>query len=446
MPGISAIGEDPIGEAGVQGTSQTTQKQVSGTTSRVSGPLSMPTNVSFVTAEFDIISKDSASEAATTDQQKILDREGEYWEATLELPRMNRAKFGPWKSFFMKLNGRVQTFKAGDPLEPFPRGSANGTPVVAGPGNAPFVALDGDQDSVDITNVADFDIQDALTVEAWVYPRNLNDSQAIVSKAESAFRDEEWELGINGNGEFFFSIGDGAERTVNSGFTPEATVPYHVAGVFEGDKLRIFVDGEEAAVTDLNTTTSITLAGTDIRIGGRPSGKGWLEGDVSDVRLWETNRTKSEIQNNLAKYLGGGETDLVGYWKLEDGSGLTAKDSTSNDNSGTLKGNARWILTNDRSFVTRGWTADQTGALKEGDNIEVANRLKSLLYDMDVNPVGIGKPTVRPAFRKSVSDGESVITDEPEGEFRLKESNVTWSEEAPYTSKPNEIIIREVTN
>lgn len=446
MPGISAIGEEPIGADSTE-TSDSTTTSGGGTATdkRIEGPLTMPTNVSFVTADFEIKSKDSASESTTTSAQQILDREGEHWEGTLELPRMDREKIGPWKAFFLKLNGRVNTFKVGDPAEKFPRGSANGDPKFAGPGNAPFIALDGDTDAVDISNIAAYDIQNALTVEIWVYPRNLQREQVIFSKAEGAARDEEWELGMDSDAEFYFSIGDGTENKVLSGFKPTATVPYHLAGVFDGSSVKIYVDGVEQGSKSISST-SITLAGTRVRIGGRPSGADWFEGDVSDARIWKEARTKTEIRDNMAQALDGSETNLVGYWKLDDGSTLTATDSTSNGNDGTLKDDANWILSNDKAFVTYGWNANQTNALKEGDNLEVADRLKSIMYDMDVNEAGIAKPEVRPQFRKEVSEGADIITDEPKGEFRVRESNFSWDETAPFTYKPTELLIREVAN
>ena len=35
--------------------------------------------------------------------------------------------------------------------------------------------------------------------------------------------------------------------------------------------------------------------------------------------------------------------DLVGHWKLDDGSGTVAADSSGNGHNGTLQGNPQWI-------------------------------------------------------------------------------------------------------
>jgi len=43
---------------------------------------------------------------------------------------------------------------------------------------------------------------------------------------------------------------------------------------------------------------------------------------------------------NVAK---AAEPDLVGWWRLDDGSGMTAIDSSGNGNDGTLQGNPKWV-------------------------------------------------------------------------------------------------------
>lgn len=35
--------------------------------------------------------------------------------------------------------------------------------------------------------------------------------------------------------------------------------------------------------------------------------------------------------------------ELVGHWKLDDGTGLVAKDSSGNGNDGTLNGGTQWV-------------------------------------------------------------------------------------------------------
>ena len=45
----------------------------------------------------------------------------------------------------------------------------------------------------------------------------------------------------------------------------------------------------------------------------------------------------------LPSVIEAGDPDLLGWWKLDEGSGGTAYDSSGNGNDGTLQGNPRWV-------------------------------------------------------------------------------------------------------
>jgi hypothetical protein len=67
-------------------------------------------------------------------------------------------------------------------------------------------------------------------------------------------------------------------------------------------------------------------------------GSGWksFEGLIDDVRLWSVARTQQEISDNMKVVLGGSEADLVGRWRLNEGVGQLAADSTQMGHHGTL--------------------------------------------------------------------------------------------------------------
>ena len=57
---------------------------------------------------------------------------------------------------------------------------------------------------------------------------------------------------------------------------------------------------------------------------------------MSDVRLWSDVRTQAEIQANKDIILSGNESNLKGYWKLDEGSGSVAFDSSPSGYDGTI--------------------------------------------------------------------------------------------------------------
>ena len=50
---------------------------------------------------------------------------------------------------------------------------------------------------------------------------------------------------------------------------------------------------------------------------------------LSDVRIWSVARTDAEINANKNQRLFGNEAGLAAYWKLNEGTGTSASDSTS---------------------------------------------------------------------------------------------------------------------
>ena len=63
---------------------------------------------------------------------------------------------------------------------------------------------------------------------------------------------------------------------------------------------------------------------------------------VSDYRIWNTVRTRQEIKVYRRVELSGNETGLVGYWKIDEGTGNLVSDYSQYLNSGNING-ATWI-------------------------------------------------------------------------------------------------------
>ena len=60
----------------------------------------------------------------------------ERWKFTMNVRRMSPADAAEAAAFFMRLEGRLNTFRMGDPSCPYPRGRATGHPVLAVAGAA----------------------------------------------------------------------------------------------------------------------------------------------------------------------------------------------------------------------------------------------------------------------------------------------------------------------
>jgi hypothetical protein len=62
------------------------------------------------------------------------------------------------------------------------------------------------------------------------------------------------------------------------------------------------------------------------------------QAEIDNLQIWNRNITQNEIQQYMYCPPLGNETNLVGYWNFEEGSGNTAYDQTLNGNDGTING------------------------------------------------------------------------------------------------------------
>jgi hypothetical protein len=113
---------------------------------------------------------------------------------------------------------------------------------------------------------------------------------------------------------------------------------YHVAGVYDGQMLRLYVNG--VLKTSLGVSGSITQY-PDVLSLARNSY--WPDrlfaGDIAEVRVWSRARSQVEIQQAMFARLTGQEAGLVAQWRLEG----DPADASPNRNSGVQRGSVRWV-------------------------------------------------------------------------------------------------------
>lgn len=96
--------------------------------------LSMPTTPKMRKCRFILRGNTQQFVSPLSRAVQTLELVGSKWLASYELPAMKRAEAEAWLAFLTRLNGRVGRFYAGDPSATTPRGTATGTPLVAGAG------------------------------------------------------------------------------------------------------------------------------------------------------------------------------------------------------------------------------------------------------------------------------------------------------------------------
>jgi hypothetical protein len=160
------------------------------------------------------------------------------------------------------------------------------------------VSLDGVDDVVEIPDRANLRFTSAMTIAAWVKP--ISAAGFIAGKWESP---NSYQLSLSaGKPVFSLTFPNGGSGTLVTVTGPTAlpTTSYsHVAGVYDGTALRLYVNG--AQVATVSRTGSMQSSTALVRVGKLPSGSAF-KGSVDELRLYGVALSATET-NRLANGL-----------------------------------------------------------------------------------------------------------------------------------------------
>ncbi|MFC1620993.1 DUF2341 domain-containing protein, partial [Candidatus Omnitrophota bacterium] len=210
-------------------------------------------------------------------------------------------------------------------------------------------ALDFDMTN-DYVNLGTMDVvaggagDDGITIEAWFKADSFStDDERIISKASSTSEEGHyWMLGVTDTAGVYrlrFRLRTGTTTTtlIATSGDLQAGVWTHAAVTYDGTDMKIHKDGTQVGTVG-KTGTIATSGSVSANIGRNPGTGGdatvW-DGLIREVRIWDIGRTQQQIQDNMSVDLVGNETNLLAYWKLDEGTGQTITDSAGSNN-GTL--------------------------------------------------------------------------------------------------------------
>jgi len=180
-------------------------------------------------------------------------------------------------------------------------GTEVGNPTYSTGLHGQAIGLDGDGDYVNCGNDASFDITGSITLSALIKGTFNSNWDPIISKGFN------WQLTRGMSDEAaFFCIGLGSlSGTTNINDDQW----HHVAGVYNGSRLYLYVDGgldaSDSASGSLNVSTS------NVYIGGSPSQS--FNGLIDDVRIYDRALSADEIRILFS----GPPTNLVNDFNID---------------------------------------------------------------------------------------------------------------------------------
>ncbi|HEY4111578.1 LamG-like jellyroll fold domain-containing protein [Puia sp.] len=204
---------------------------------------------------------------------------------------------------------------------------------------------------VDCGNNSLLNASNIRTMECWVKLNSLATDQEILSRSISGVGIEL--LVYGGNLAFYCMNGTNFAFISYPGSNLTTGVWYHVAVSWDGStpgSLRLYVNG--VSVGTMSTGGSLSGGvgnpgtGTSFRIGqwSDAGATRYLNGTVDEARVWSVTRTAAQIKAGMYGTVSPATTGLIAYYKLNDGSGAAATNSTANPGlNGTLVNSPSWV-------------------------------------------------------------------------------------------------------
>ena len=178
-----------------------------------------------------------------------------------------------------------------------------------------------------------------LTVETWVKPNRFRTWDAMLAFIQDNQTFERgWDLEVRDNNKFGFSLTTGTTLTyleTSNSFNENEW--YHVAGVFDGASMKIYVNGILENTSNAQAG-NINYADSWLSIGMYKDDNetNAFDGSLDEVRIWSVARSESEIRSTMCRKLIGNETGLYAYWRLDESVASIAYDASNNNHNGVL--------------------------------------------------------------------------------------------------------------
>jgi len=249
--------------------------------------------------------------------------------------------------------------------------------------------FDGDNDYIDLGDDTSLDITSAITISCWIKPMEVGATSFLVGRDDGTNRN--YYLTVNTDNNINWNCNGVSDTQVRSTTAFTSGTWYHIAGVYDGANMIIYVNGV-AEDTDASTG-SIDNDDVSFTIGAREAGADrFFKGYIANVGLWSRALSLEEINSIMRKnysQLGSVEkTSLVSWWALDNtelGTNLVSNGDFSNGATGWTDIGTGWDLTGGNA------TSDntQSGSSKIRQSVSlVQNKVYRVTYDWSYSSVG----------------------------------------------------------
>ncbi len=247
-------------------------------------------------------------------------------------------------------------------------------PLPLGKSLARATEFNGTDDSFTVAASDDFTFTDGFTFETWVKLDNTSGTQTFISRWGPGTDEQSFHVGQT-DGKLRFGLQDGASAPYIQTLTAVIAAGgwTHVAAAYDGDFMRLYVNGQEQIVDDTVSYTGVGYdvsaesptftwsdPAEDIVIGDNSGNDQWVYGLMADMRLWNEAREDYQIQYSMDGHVESCCQNLVANWHLDgstDGNAVDELNGNTGVYSSTVNGGPQ-VVNNAPPVVITGPSAE----------------------------------------------------------------------------------------
>ncbi len=194
-----------------------------------------------------------------------------------------------------------------------------------------------------------YELWNGFTISFWVRPDERMNQTSVILGSKNNSPQSRFKFGIHSNGNINVGIGGTNVTGINNPM--EIGKWYNWVITYTGDdkgagerKVRMWINNDPRMTSNTNTRWANQAAARTIYFGGRNTDDSYTQGfacALTNVAIYNVCKDSdgsfaNQVYNNGIRYNYAGGDDLVGYWRFNEGSGITIKDTSGNGNNGTF--------------------------------------------------------------------------------------------------------------
>ncbi len=190
---------------------------------------------------------------------------------------------------------------------------------------------------------AGFTIPNAITMEAWIRP----DATCVASgECVIMIKENSYALSVV-SGKFNFALYNGGWFYYTTGVSARAGIWQHIAFTRPTSTAtsKLYINGRLVSTTSAGDAGTSALsdsiynfsigARNGLNLGVNAIFASGFTGDIDEVKVWQTERTQTQVQSDMNSYGPTGDSNLKLYYDFNDVSGGVVSNKASGATSGT---------------------------------------------------------------------------------------------------------------